>query len=239
MKQRRISIYTISILLLILGTGLQAQNDSIPEPVKDSVVIKKKYGLRVGVDISKPIRGFYDPDFNGLELVADYRIKKNMYVAGEIGYADKRTTTDYLDVTSKGSYLKGGIDLNSYQNWLNMDNMIYFGFRVGLSSFSQTRNSYTIYTTNQYWAPQFSTNESKTYSGLTASWAEMILGIKTELFNNLYFGVNLQLKMMASQTQPDNFENLYVPGFNKTYDSSGVGVGYGYTISYRIPLYKK
>ena len=239
MKQRPILIYTISICLLLFCSALEAQNDSIPEPVNDTLVVKKKYGLRVGADISKLIRGFYDKDFSGFELVGDYRIKKNMYIAGEIGYAEKHTTTNYLDATSKGSYLKAGVDLNSYQNWLDMDNMIYFGFRVGVSSFTQIRNSYTIYTTNQYWAPQYSSNESQTFSGLTAVWGEMILGLKVELLNNLYLGVNAQLKLMASQTEPDNFENLYVPGFNKTYDSSSIGVGYGYTISYRIPLYKK
>lgn len=239
MKQRRNLTYSISFLLLFIGVGLQAQNDSIPEPTKDTLAIKQKYGLRIGGDISKLIRSFYDDDFSGFEVTADYRIKKSLYIAGELGYAEKNTVNDYLNVTSKGSYLKGGIDYNMYTNWLDMDNMIYAGFRVGVSSFSQVRNGYTIYTTNQYWAPQFSSTESKTFSGLTAAWAELQLGIKAEIFNNLYFGVNVQLKMMASQTEPENFGNLYIPGFNKTYDSSGIGVGYGYTISYRIPLYKK
>ena len=239
MNQRRILTYYISILMLLFCVGIQAQNDSIPEPEKDTLAIKQKYGLRIGADISKPIRSFYDDDFSGFELVADYRIKKSLYIAGEIGYTDKRTLTDYLDVTSKGSYLKAGIDYNMYQNWLDMDNMIYAGFRVGVSSFSQIRDAYTIYATNQYWAPQFSSTESKTFSGLTAAWAELQLGIKAELFNNLYLGVNVQLKLMASQTEPENFGNVYIPGFNKTNDSSGIGVGYSYMISYRIPLYKK
>ncbi|GAA4281767.1 DUF6048 family protein [Gaetbulibacter aestuarii] len=239
MKLRRNLSYYISFVLLFICLGLQAQNDSIPEPVKDTLGIKQKYGLRIGGDVSKLIRSFYDDNFSGFEVVADYRIKKSLYIAGELGYAEKNTANDYLDVTSKGSYLKGGIDYNLYTNWLDMDNMIYAGFRVGVSSFTQVRNAYTIYNTNQYWAPQFSTTESKTYSGLTAVWAELQLGIKAEIFNNLYFGVNVQLKMMASETVPENFGNLYIPGFNKTNDSSGIGVGWGYIISYRIPLYKK
>ncbi|GAA3582562.1 DUF6048 family protein [Snuella lapsa] len=82
-------------------------------------------------------------------------------------------------------------------------------------------------------------SKGKSFDGLTAVWAELILGIKAELFNNLYLGLNVQLKMSVTETVPNNFENIYIPGFHKTYDSSGIGVGYGYTISYRIPLYKK
>ena len=44
---------------------------------------------------------------------------------------------------------------------------------------------------------------------------------------------------MVSQDQPSGFENLYVPGFNRTYDSGRFGIGFGYTLSYLIPIYKK
>jgi hypothetical protein len=219
--------------------SVNAQNDSIAGTVNDSIKIKEKYGLRVGGDIGKLARSFFDDDYTGFEVSADYRLKKRLYIAGELGFDEKNTTTDYLNVTSSGSYLKAGIDYNMYQNWLDMDNMIYAGFRVGASTFSQKLNSYTIYSTDQYWSPQFTSTDLKEFSGLTAFWAEVILGLKVELFNNLYLGLNVQLKVLASETEPDNFENVYIPGFNKTFDSSGIGVGYSYTISYRIPLYKK
>lgn len=227
-------------MLLVFGVSVNAQNDSIISTVNDSTTIKLKYGLRVGGDLSKLIRSFTDNDYTGFEVNADYRIKNHLYIAGELGIEDKHSTTNYLDVNSKGSYLKAGVDYNMYRNWLNMDNMIFAGFRVGASTFSQTLNGYTTYNTDQYWKDyQFSTTESQNFSGLTAIWAELIIGIKAELFNNLYLGLNAQLKGLASETKPTNFENIYIPGFHKTYDSSKIGVGYGYTISYLIPLYKK
>lgn len=236
MKQQHTLIYFISSLLLLLCVSVNAQNDSA---VKDSIIIKEKYGLRVGADLGKVARSFFDDDYSGFEIAADYRLKKRLYIAGEIGFDEKNTITDYLDITSKGSYIKGGIDYNMYQNWLNMDNMVYTGFRIGASTFSQNLNSFTVYTTDQYWAPQFTSNDLQEFNGLTALWVEVILGMKVELFNNLFLGLNVQLKVLASETEPDNFGNVYIPGFNKTFDSSGIGVGYGYTISYRIPLYKK
>jgi len=66
-----------------------------------------------------------------------------------------------------------------------------------------------------------------------------MVGVKTEVLNNLYLSINLQLKRMVSERTPENFDNLYVPGFNRTYDFSEFGVGYGYTISYLIPFFRK
>ncbi|MFI0429452.1 DUF6048 family protein [Mariniflexile sp. HMF6888] len=241
MKQKHILTYFISSLtcMLLFSVSLNAQNDSIATTVKDSIKIKEKYGLRVGGDIGKLIRSFVDDDYTGFEVSGDFRLKKRLYIAGELGIEEKHTTTDYLDVTTSGSYLKAGIDYNLYQNWLDMDNMIYAGFRVGASTFSQKLNSYSIYSTNPYWSPHFSSSDLQEFNDLTAFWGELILGIKTELLTNLYLGLNVQLKVMANETEPNNFENIYIPGFNKTYDSSGIGVGYSYTLSYRIPLYKK
>ncbi|WP_072403320.1 DUF6048 family protein [Flaviramulus basaltis] len=241
MKQQHTLLLHIKILvfMLMFCVSVNAQNDSILSTQNDSTAIKLKYGLRVGGDIGKLIRSFVDDEYSGFEILADYRIKKSLYIAGEIGFEEKKTVTDYMDITSTGTYLKAGVDYNSYQNWLDMDNMIYFGFRVGASSFSHDLNNFTIYSTNQYWDPQFSSNDKQEFKGLTAFWAEVILGLKVELFNNLYMGLNVQLKMLASETEPNNFQNVYIPGFGKTYDSSSIGTGYSYFLSYRIPLYKK
>lgn len=240
MKLKHILTYIISSLfMLLLSFGANAQNDSIAPTANDSIKIKEKYGLRVGGDIGKLIRSFVDDDYSGFEISADYRLKKRLYIAGEIGIDKKNTVNDYLNITTNGSYIKAGIDYNMYQNWLDMDNMIYAGFRVCASTFSQKLNSYTIYTTNPYWSPQLTSSEVQEFKGLTAIWPELMLGIKAQLLNNLYLSLNVQFKISASETEPNNFENVYIPGFNKTFDSSGIGVGYSYTLSYRIPIYKK
>ncbi|MGZ0016651.1 DUF6048 family protein [Yeosuana sp. AK3] len=240
MKHQHISSYFISLsFFLLFVVSSQAQNDSIISTVNDSIKIKLKYGLRVGADAGKLLRSFLDDDYTGFEVNADYRLKRALYIAGELGIEEKITTNDFLDITTSGTYLKAGIDYNLYKNWLDMDNMIYTGFRIGASTFSQTINNFTVFHTNQYWQPQFSSAESQKFNDLTAFWVELIIGIKVELFNNLYLGLNVQLKGLVSETVPENFENVYIPGFNKTFDSSGIGVGYGYTVSYLIPLYKK
>jgi len=228
--------YSISLILLsLLGFSAVAQNDSI---ASDSTRYAQKYGLRLGGDLSKIAKTVIDDDYTGFEINADYRFSKNLFIAGEIGTEEKTTSSTYLNATAKGSYFKGGIDYNMYKNWLNMENMIYAGFRVGASTFSQTINSYTIYTTNQNW-PQATITDATKHSGLNAIWAELILGLKAELISNLYMGFNVQLKSRVTEKEPDNFENLFIPGFGRTYDSGRFGIGFGYNISYLVPIYKK
>ncbi|WP_246073273.1 DUF6048 family protein [Formosa sediminum] len=216
-----------------------AQNDSIKQATKDSIKIKEKYGLRIGVELSKLARTAFEEDYEGFEIMGDYRLSKNLYIAGEFGAENENTSTDYYDVTTKGTYFKAGIDYNAYQNWLDMKNMIYSGLRVGASTFSHTLNNYTVYTEDQYWAPQFSSSDSEEFSDLSALWIELIAGFKVEIATNLYLGARVELKVLMSQQEPDNFENLYIPGYYKTYDSVDIGFGYGYSLTYLIPLFKK
>lgn len=78
-------------------------------------------------------------------------------------------------------------------------------------------------------------------SGLNSSWLEFVVGIKAELFKNLYLGASARLGFLIAPLSkpPENFSNLFIPGFNKVTDGSNFGVGYNYSLSYLIPLYKK
>lgn len=229
--------YVTSCFLLFCCMHIGAQEQEIK--TIDSVKYMQEYGIRVGTDIGKLIRTATDDEYSGFEINADFRITKKLYIAGELGNEEKTTTTDFLNVTANGSYIKLGVDYNMFTNWLDMKNMIYTGFRTGLSTFSQTRNSYTVFSQDQFWQPQFTNTESEEVSGLSAVWLELIIGIKAEIFNNFFIGLNAQLKGTISNKNPDDFENLFIPGFNKTYDSGNFGVGYGYTVSYLIPIFKK
>ena len=61
--------------------------------------------------------------------------------------------------------------------------------------------------------------------------------MKAEVFNNVFVGFSVRLNRLVSQKRPNNFDNLYIPGFNRTYNGD-FGVGFNYTVSYFIPLYK-
>lgn len=236
------SIIRSVIFLLLCSAIVNAQDqDSDKEAVKDTLIYKQKYGLRLGADLSKIARTFLEEDYTGFEIMGDYRLTEKIFLAGEIGNEERTLVNEVLDNTTKGSYFKGGIDLNMYKNWLDMENMIFAGFRIGASTFSQTLNSYKVYdVNNQYWSNDFfAVNQSQEFNGLTALWFELQLGFKAELFNNFFAGINVQLKTLISETAPDGYENLYIPGFNRTYDSGQFGSGFGFNLSYLVPIFKK
>jgi len=224
--------FIFSLALLALSINGNAQE-------KDTTTVSypERYGLRVGVDLHRLSKSFYEKDYKGLEIIGDYRLTQRFYLAGELGNEDKTVDDDRLNFTTKGTYFKVGFDFNSFENWLDMENMIYVGMRYGISSFSQTLNSYKTYEPTNYYGENTVISGVK-FNGLTASWIEIIGGVKAELFSNLYLGFSLRLNYLVSNKKPNNFDNLYIPGFNRTYDGK-FGTGINYTLSYFIPIYKK
>ena len=137
-------IFSIALLCFSIIGNAQKKDTT-------KVVYPERYGLRVGVDLHRLTKSFYDDNYKGLEVVADYRLTRRYYIAGEIGNEEKTVDDDRLNFTTKGTYFKVGFDYNSFENWLDMENMIYVGMRYGVSSFSQTRNSYKIYDPTNYY----------------------------------------------------------------------------------------
>lgn len=235
MNQQHMYKYFISLLLVLACVNVYAQQAD--ETQKDTIVYKTNYGLRLGVDISKPIRGMLQSDYKGFEFVGDYRISKKWYIASEIGFEEKTTQEDFTNSTAKGNYIRLGVNYNSYKNWLDMNNEIYLGFRYGFATFEQTLNSYEINTGNPVFDSQTITTPV-TNTGLTAHWTEIMVGIKAEVYNNIFVGISGSYKIMVSVQDPPNFKTHFAPGFNRVY-ASNTGFGFNYTISYLIPFSKK
>jgi len=203
----------------------------------DTVKTKESYGLRVGVDLSKPLISFLEDGTKGLELVGDIRILRNYYAAVELGFEDKISKEDYMNYNTKGSYIKAGINYNAYKNWKGMTNEIYVGVRYGFSIFNQTLNSYTPNVKGTYFISTEVLPNTE-FNDLSAHWGELVFGLKAETLKNLYLGFSFSFKKMINTKEPDNFKNLYVPGFNRVY-LNDTGFSINYTLSYLIPIIKR
>lgn len=242
---KHISKFTFSIALVLLSFLSKAQEITTNQAstqnntkTKDSILVKKeRYGLRVGADLFKLSRSFYEKEYRAIEFVGDYRITRRHYLAAEIGNESKTVNEDQLNFTTKGTFLKVGFDYNSFVNWGKMENVISIGLRYGASSFSQTLNSYQVYNTNPYLGEAPVIISGQKFDGLSAQWIEVVAGMKAEVLKNIFVGFSFRLNKLMSQKRPANFDNLYIPGFNRTYDGD-FGVGFNYTVSYFIPLYK-
>ena len=198
----------------------------------------EKFGVRAGIDINKIVKSATDDDYKGLSISGDIRLKESFYAYSEIGNEEKQINSDYLNSSVKGTYLKFGVNFKM-NNDIRTQNIVYSGFNFGYSNFDQNINRYTIYNTNSTYWGESTINEPKNLSNLNALWVELVFGLKTEILNNLFLGFELQLKNIIKQKNIQNISNLYIPGFNRTYDSSGLGAGFSYTVSYLIPIIKK
>ena len=234
---KHISKYFFSIILILCSLQMISQN----KKSKDTTTVLPtidRYGLRIGVDFFKLSRSLYDKNYKGLELAGDFRVSKKYYFAAEIGNENKTTDESQLNFTTKGTYLKVGFDYNAHQNWLNLENMIYVGLRFGISSFNQEINTYKVYNSDPFFNESSSVLVNQKSEGLSAKWGEVVAGIKTKVFDNLFVGFSVRGSNLFSNKKPDGFDNLYIPGFNRTYNGN-FGVGFNYTVSYFLPVYKK
>ena len=137
-------IFSLSLLCFSLLGNAQTKDTA-------KVMYPERYGLRLGADLHKIARSFYEKDYRGFEVVGDYRLTKKFYIAGELGNEDKTVDDDRLNFTTKGTYIKAGADYNVYENWLDMENMIFIGMRAGVGSFNHKLNSFTIYQPGNYY----------------------------------------------------------------------------------------
>ena len=239
MKKKQIYLFIISICLstnMLIG---QTESNSTDTLIKKEKLLNINK-IRLGFDLLKPILSSSEGDNLNYEIVSDLQLTENLYLAGEYGLVDKVIEDENINFNSSGSFLRIGFDYNMFENWIGMDNSIYIGLRYGTSNFSSKILDYNVRNKDSYFS-NLVTNEFQTieYSNLSGNWIELLLGIKVETFKNVYLGLSLRLNKLLSDKKPDNFGNLFIPGFNKVTDENTFGSGFNYTLTYSIPLKKR
>ena len=203
----------------------------------DTIFVKNKYGIRAGIDLSKQIRMLTE-EYSGLSLYGDIKIKERLFIVAELGNDQKTIETENINSKLSGSYIKTGFNYNLYNNLPGLNNEIYVGLRYSQSLFKNELIDYSIYNKDRFWNDQ-RILEYKEYDNLKSSWIEFVLGFNSEIKNNLFMGLSLRLNRMLKQDIPENFTNLFIPGFNKVTENNNFGTGITYSIIYQIPIIKK
>ena len=231
------------ISLLSFGYSVSQQNDNIT--INDSLNLKKEksINLRVGFDLYRIILSRVSDDFDGFEIVGDLKVSEDFFIALELGNLDITKQVEQVNFTTNGSYFKVGFDYNMFENLEGMNNHITLGARIGSSRHDQTLNSYTILDRTRYWTNSdlpitngFATGER---SDLNALWFEVVLNFKVQILKNIYTGISLRLNRLISDKIPSNFDNIYIPGFNKKTQDNVFGAGFNYTLTYNFSLLSK
>ncbi len=236
MKRKQIYIFIFSLFSINFIVGQEIENKKT-----DSTTVKKKLinidKLSIGIDLYNPIYSSINDDDLSYELITSLRIIEDFSIASEIGSLDRYIEDENVNFTSTGEYIKFGFDYNLFNNWIGMDNSIYLGMRFATSSFNNKIDSYTLRNPDSYWSNNVTSDyETINHSDQNANWIELLVGIKVETIKNIYLGINLRLNRLLSNTSPNNFNNLYIPGFNKVTDDNSWGSGFNYTLTYSLPL---
>jgi len=218
---RKISVYFISLFLILDLPGLLAQ-DTVIFPLK----------IRAGFDIIGP--GIYMSDKNNLNMegfLSFDRNEKMAYVV-EGGYLNYKYSQYNYDYTSTGTFVRLGVDLNllkpdkalgSY--WAGI------GLRYGLSLFSSETSSLSH---ENYWGAMTSSIPSK---NMTAHFLEVAPGIRTEVFKNLSMGWTIRLKLLLSGGGGKDIRPISIPGYGNGGRITNGGISY--FISWNIPYKTK
>ena len=218
----------VTLSCIAIETNATVSNDSL-----------KKFGIRIGTDLQKIIRSASSQEYNGISLNADIRFKESIFLFSEIGNEKKMVEYSSVDSEISGNYIKLGLQFKLNKDIIGLRNLIYSSFGLGFSSFDQTISRYNIYNIySELWG-EFTNTDAINLENLNANWIEIGFGVKTEILNNLFLGIELQLKNLIYQKNKNDIANFYIPGFNRTYESSNFGTGFNYSLTYLIPIIKK
>jgi len=236
MKKKQIYIFIFSLFSIhsIIGQEIENKDNDTIKVKKNLINVDK---LSIGLDLSKPIYSSLNNDDLSYEIITSLRVIEDLSIVSELGSLDKYIEDENVNFTSTGEYIKFGFDYNLFNNWSGMDNSIYLGLRFATSSFNNKIENYTVRNPDSYWSNNILTDfETINHSNQNANWIEFIVGIKVETIKNIYFGISLRLNRLISNSSPNNFTNLYIPGFNKVTDDNSWGSGFNYTLTYSLPL---
>ena len=189
-------------------------------------------GPRVGLDLSRfLLNSMQSGKTTGWEIQGDIPYKGSLFPTFETGMQTMNDKHDLFHYKNSGNYARVGIDMNlgKFESLKDQD-FVFIGARLGYSLFNQQTES--IYNSN-YWG---SITTSLPRRAMNANWAELVFGMKGEIFPNFFFGWSLRAKILLAVTKDNHIKPYVIPGIGNT--SGGTPFDFSVGIYYRFPIFK-
>ena len=233
---KRLQISTYIIVLLTLSNLLEPLTANAQEK---KVLTKEEWaqtplyqGVMVGVDVSGLATKALGSDMFSTEASVQLNLKNRFFPIVELGYGSIETTHEETDIFYKTSapYFRIGMDYNVFYQKPYLPGYFTVGLRYGHSSFKYDIQAPDL--TDPNWGH---TEVPFAYEGVksNASWLELVLGLKTQVYKNFYMGFSVRYRSRLSIAKNEHSEPYYVPGFGKN-GSSNIGITYN--IYYKLPF---
>ncbi len=211
------------ILLLISAVvkplGLYSQEDTV-----------FRSSMRIGFDVSYPVRTFWEPEVEQYEVSVDYEMIENIFGVVEAGKLDVNIERDDFDYLSDGLFFRMGADFNVLGDaTLKGNDIVYVGIRYGYCS--QKHRADNIILTDDYWGIYKTSVDNFEFD---VHWGELLVGMKTELFANIFIGWSLRFRLVLSGAEDSLMKPYRIGGFGG--GGKSTTFDFNYSVFYRIPF---
>jgi hypothetical protein len=218
---KQILYFSISCIILLYTEKPYAQEGLV-----------KDRGFIFGTDVSKFVLPLFYPETRGYELLADFQILDNIFIAGEYGISNTNLDNDSYNFNYdlNGSFLKLGLNRNLLKHdEATKNDLVFVGFRYSFSRFKHKATNINII--DEQW-DEVIVAETEEIS-LSCHSVDLVAGVKTELFKNIYIGWTIRGMIRLKLTKDNIMEPYHIPGFGK--GDKKAALGFNYSIYYRIP----
>ncbi len=240
MTQKKIFGFIIaaiaSLCCLVPVKAQEEQTAQSDETVKKIKVNKQKNQVLQGIGISVDLFGIgakiFDSDYLSSEIAVEATLRNGFLPIVEIGFGTSDMTDDDKDISYKTSapYFRLGLNYD-FTHKKNTFYAIYGGLRYGFCSLSYDISAPDM--TDPVWGGNVGFNYESI--SCTAQWAELVVGIRAQIWKNLHMGWSVRYKRELSVSEHPNANPYYIPGYG-THDS--VQFGATYNIIYYLPFNK-
>ncbi len=205
-------------------TSLSATDDS----TSTTAVKKPKEKLptftyfRIGVDLSKILASRLQKQYDALEFQVDVYYKKDLYFAAEFGGGNSTVRNDFLQYSSKNTFVSLGLDKTFFGKDFKGDfDNAFVGLRYGVGFINRSQAAYAIHDT--VWGNSQGIIPAESF---IAHWLELTGGFRMELMKNVFVGWNVRARTFIN---PKKFEKLppsYVAGYGRGDKNSAFGYNF-------------
>lgn len=234
MKKLSISISIIALLTLsslFFPTSAQAQEAKTPveEEEKEAPFFQ---GVYAGVDIFGFMSKAFGSDITTTEVSLEANLMNRFFPVLEIGYGSMDTTNDETDIHYKASapFFRVGVNYNIFNKKPHLPGYFTVGLRYGFSSFDYDVQAPDMVDPN--WGH---TSVPVVYEGVKSkvSWAELVIGLKTNVYKDFYMGFTVRYRSRLSMTKNEYSEPYYIPGYGRGKPNN---FGITYNLVYKLPF---
>lgn len=194
---------------LFTALSAQAAQDST-KPAKPAEPADSRQ-MRISFDISRPVLNLSRPNQQSYEFVADYYLRRELYVVLEGGWGSSKYDYPDLSYTSNNPFVRVGVEKTLVKRLAGNDwDQVFLGCRYGVGFVHRSEATYVV--ADSVWGTTSGTIGS---ANATAHWAEVLAGVRIELLPRFMVGWNARTRFLLNDRAFDELAPAFIAGYGQ------------------------